>query len=113
MLLPQVEYNDGCVYIRSNQKSSHHQIQQQIQQLQQRHYSSTSTTESIDSTSSSSVDEMILSKGSLVTIIGSGIGPEGLSGVIVVTSEDDLIVRLHTGPRIRIPFYQIRQQRFE
>ena len=34
-----------------------------------------------------------------------------MSGVIVVTSEDDLIIRLHTGLRVRIPFHQIRQRR--
>lgn len=59
-----------------------------------------------------SFNKLSLLRGSLVSIRStSSQCDDWLDGVIVVLSEEDLIVRLHTGPRIRVPYSQIRDQR--
>ena len=51
-------------------------------------------------------------KGSMV-VVRSSTSAEDLSGTVTVVSaaRDDVIVRMHTGPRIRVPLEQVRSGR--
>mmetsp|Transcript_7070 Transcript_7070/g.10569 ORF Transcript_7070/g.10569 Transcript_7070/m.10569 type:complete len:361 (-) Transcript_7070:189-1271(-) len=70
---------------------------------------------SIDTTnnstpSNSTPKEDIYRVGCMVTIHSTD-SDEQLNGKIMVIGEDDVIVRLHTGPRLRIPLAQLRDRR--
>ena len=36
---------------------------------------------------------------------------DDLTGAVVVVGDDDVIVKLHSGPRVRIPYSQLRDRR--
>ena len=54
--------------------------------------------------------EDVYHTGCMVSIRSSN-SDDDLAGVVVVVGDDDLIVKLHSGPRVRIPFSQLRDGR--
>jgi hypothetical protein len=56
------------------------------------------------------LDEDVYRTGCMVNVRSSN-SDDDLSGSIVVVGDDDLIVKLHSGPRLRIPYSQLRDRR--
>lgn len=87
----------GALYIRSKLRST---VAQDVPQ---------SKGGSVDS--ERVLDEEVYRAGCMVNVHTSN-SDDDLSGSIVVVGDDDLIVRLHSGPRLRVPYSQLRDKRY-